>query len=147
MSKAGRAEHISILIKVLLAYSSLLFITYIVINASMRSIHSLPLNSLSEITMAAFLVFLISLLLRIIKSVPITNYLLLISLILLGITLFIQERIIFGRRSVKVYTLPLINVLVHDDHRVLSIDLGQLFILAFLILIIINIFRFKKLKV
>lgn len=138
MSKAGRAELVKTLSKALLIYTLTLIIIYSIINSSLTRISTIYINSLGKLIIAMFITLLTVLILRTIKSSNLTDYLIIPSVVTLGISLLIYEHLAISQRGLKVYVLPLINVLIHDGHAVLSVDLGQLFLLIALILILLK---------
>jgi len=138
MSKAGRAELVKTLSKALLIYTLTLIIIYSIINSSLTEISTMYINSLGKLIIAMFITLLTVLILRIIKSSNLTDYLLILSVVTLGISLLIYEHLAISQRSLKVYVLPLINILIHDGQAVLSVDLGQLLLLIALILILLK---------
>jgi len=141
MSKAGRAELLKTLSKVILTYILSIIIIYSIINSSLTAIHNLYVSPLSVTIIAMFIMLFITLILRTIRASEFTDYLLILSVTTLSISLLTHEYLTFSQRSLKVYILPLINIVTHDDHMVLSIDVGQLLLLAALALILAKVIR------
>ena len=141
MSKAGRAELLKTLSKVILTYILSIIIIYSIINSSLTAIHNLYVSPLSVTIIAMFIMLFITLTLRTIRASEFTDYLLILSVTTLSISLLTHEYLTFSQRSLKVYILPLINIVTHDDHMVLSIDVGQLLLLAALALILAKVIR------
>jgi len=144
MSKAGRAELVKILGKALLIYALILITMYSIINSSLTRISTIYMNSLGKLIIAMFITLLTVLVLRIIKSSNFIDYLLILSAATLGTSLLIYEYLIISRRSLEVHVLPLINILVHNGHAVLSVDLGQMLLLVAIILILLKVRVIKK---
>lgn len=145
VSRAGRSEFKTI-IKALLTYSLLLIIAYTIVSSSLTIPHYtyVFVSSLDSTIISAFMVFFIVLMLRIVMATQFTNYLLITSLTLLGTSLLINEYIVIHQRNLNVYILPLMNILIHGNYAVLSIDLGQLFLLTTLILIATKVIHTKN---
>jgi len=141
MSKAGRAELLKTLSKVILTYILSIIIIYSIINSSLTAIHNLYVSPLSVTIIAMFIMLFITLTLRTIRASEFTDYLLILSVTTPSISLLTHEYLTFSQRSLKVYILPLINIVTHDDHMVLSIDVGQLLLLAALALILAKVIR------